>query len=73
VIHKTSTFDKAETDGFQSAGKEFGIHTLELVSVRESLVRLFREGKYPPLRGTMMALDDKMSWLSVKWRRGVLR
>lgn len=61
VVHKTSTFDSAEKDGFRSAGKKFGIHTLEMVSVHDSLVRLFRDGKYPPLRGTMMGLDDRTS------------
>lgn len=59
VIHKTSTFDQAEIDGFQAAARNFRIHTVELVSMRESLFRLFREGKYPPLRGTMTALDDR--------------
>jgi len=59
VIHKTSTFDDAERDGFHSAADKFGIHTLEMVSLRESLIRLYRDGKYPPLRGTTMALDDR--------------
>jgi len=54
-------FDSAEKDGFRSAGKKFGIHTLEMVSVRDSLVRLFRDGKYPPLCGTTMGLDDGTS------------
>jgi len=63
VIHKTSTFDSEEADGFRSAAKKFGVHTLEMASLRDSLVRLFRNGKYPPLRGTMMALDDRRSIL----------
>lgn len=63
VIHKTSTFDAAEKDGFQGAAKQFGIHTLEMVTLRDSLVRFYREGKYPPLRGTMMALDDSTAVL----------
>lgn len=63
VIHKTSTFDAAEKDGFQGAAKQFGIHTLEMVTLHDSLVRFYREGKYPPLRGTMMALDDSTAVL----------
>jgi hypothetical protein len=63
VIHKTSRFDDAEMDGFRSAAKKVGIHTLEMVNVHDSLIRLFRDGKYPPLRGTMMALDDKTATL----------
>ncbi len=63
VIHKTSTFNDAESEGFRSAAQKFGIHTLETVSVRESLVRLYRDGRYPPLRGTTLMLDDRTSIL----------
>jgi hypothetical protein len=63
VIHKTSRFNAAEEDGFRTAAKKAGIHTLEMVSIHDSPVRLFRDGKYPPLRGTMMALDDKTATL----------
>jgi hypothetical protein len=63
VIHKTSRFNAAEEDGFRTAAKKAGIHTLEMVSIHDSPVRLFRDGKYPPLRGTMMALDDKTAAL----------
>jgi hypothetical protein len=63
VIHKTSTFDNAERDGYRLAGEKCGIDSLEMISVRESFVRLFRGGKYPPLRGTMLGLDDTTSIL----------
>jgi hypothetical protein len=58
VVHKTSTHNEAEIEGFRSAAKKNGVHTLELLSIRESLIRLFRDGKYPPLRGTTLILDD---------------
>ncbi|NKE70121.1 argonaute/piwi family protein [Candidatus Manganitrophus noduliformans] len=58
VIHKTSKFSAAEVEGFQNAAAEERIDTLELLSVRRSLSRLFREGTYPPLRGTFLEMDD---------------
>lgn len=70
VIHKTSEYWDSrhgpydELDGFRE-----GIHDIhgrcdtDLVALRQSGVRLFREGKYPPLRGTMVAIEDAQQFL----------
>lgn len=55
VILKTSRFEADEADGFQQALKEANIGFRDLVWVSESSpVTMFREGDYPPLRGTMI-------------------
>jgi len=58
VIHKTSGMNDDEIDGFRSAAEEERIDTLDLLSMRRSFSRLFREGMYPPLRGTLLELDE---------------
>jgi hypothetical protein len=57
VIHKTSGMNDDEIDGFRRAAEEERIDTLDLLSMRRSFSRLFREGMYPPLRGTLLELD----------------
>lgn len=57
VVHKTSTHNEAESEGFRRAIEEFHVHSYDLLCVRKSFTRLFREGEYPPLRGTMLTLD----------------
>ena len=47
VVHKTSKMTEGEVRGFRAAGDEHQIDAVELVSVRRSLTRLFREGTYP--------------------------
>jgi hypothetical protein len=66
VIHKTSGLNDAETEGFRSAAEEERIDTLELLSMRRSFSRLFREGTYPPLRGTFLELDETKSLLYLR-------
>jgi hypothetical protein len=58
VLHKTSTFKKAETDGFSTAVKDFNIDFYDFMSLAKSGMRLFRHGQYPPLRGTCLSLDN---------------
>lgn len=58
AVHKTSKMTDGEMRGFRSAADEQKIDVLELVNVRRSLTRLFREGLYPPLRGTFLRLQD---------------
>lgn len=58
VIHKSSRFWPAESEGFQDA-LDGGSYHYDLVAIRpQKRVRLLREGKYPPLRGTQFAVDD---------------
>lgn len=61
VIHKTSNFNDHEKDGCNEALKELGVDHRDLLVINDSFVRLYRNGEYPPLRGTFMELDDR-SW-----------
>ena len=58
VLHKSSAFNTAERTGFEQAAESNRVHSLELMSLRDSSVRLFRIGLYPPLRGTLLQLED---------------
>ena len=57
VVHKTSRLTKAEIDGFEEAADDHDIESVEMISVKRSLTRLFREGTYPPLRGSFLKLQ----------------
>jgi len=59
VIHKTSSHNDAEVKGFTQAAADHNIEYCELLSLRKSSIRLFRNGVYPPLRGTFLSLDDR--------------
>ena len=60
VIHKTSSFSVAEREGFERALHERDIALIDMLSIAsETSVRLFRDGYYPPLRGTWLALDKQ--------------
>jgi hypothetical protein len=56
---KTSRHNAAELAGFQRAIADLGVDSVDLVSVGKSSVRLFRHGAYPPLRGTLLTLDER--------------
>lgn len=59
VLHKTSRFIPEEFEGFQDALDKHSIDAAEFISFdRTGGTRLFRYGKYPPLRGTLLNLDD---------------
>lgn len=70
VIHKTSGYwgtehkEYNERDGFLA-----GIHDVfpridsDLVSLRQTGLHLFREGSYPPLRGTYCSIEDSQHFL----------
>lgn len=55
---KTSSFDSQELAGFRSALEKHGIDAASMVSIRGSHTRLFRQGAYPPLRGTYLTKDE---------------
>jgi hypothetical protein len=70
VIHKTSEFwgedrkEHNERDGFYEGIDEFHPNReIDLVTLRQAGVRLFREGQYPPLRGTYFVLEDREHFL----------
>lgn len=58
VLHKTSNFNQEEIQGFSAAAKAKHINQLDLLSIQQSDVRLYRHGGYPPMRGTQMSLAD---------------
>lgn len=60
VLHKTSSYTTDELAGFRAAADDAGIDTLELLWLPASdPVRLFRSANHPPLRGTLLTLDDR--------------
>jgi len=59
VLHKTSNFSEGEVYGFTQAAKQLNINQIDLVSIQYSDIRLYREGNYPPMRGTHLALTEK--------------
>lgn len=65
VIHKTSEFwgdqhtDNNEINGFLSGAEQvFPDAELELMAIKQTGVRLLREGLYPPLRGTSFKINN---------------
>ena len=66
AVHKTSKMTDGEVRGFRTAAEEHQIDVVDLVSVRRSLTRLFREGTYPPLRGTFLGLQDSTGLLYLR-------
>jgi hypothetical protein len=63
VLHKTSSFNKAEINGFNQFLNEKGIELIDFVYLRPSYIRLYRPKTYPPLRGTLWHLDDRLAIL----------
>lgn len=58
VIHKTSNFSDAEIEGLEAAAKELKIDTVDFVTIIDSRLRLFRNGNYPPYRGTLAKVNE---------------
>jgi hypothetical protein len=70
LIHKTSQFwwndhpQHNEVDGFYQAIDEvFPRCETDFVAIKQTGVRLFREGMYPPLRGTYLCLEGDQHFL----------
>lgn len=70
VIHKTSEFwgkdhpNHNELDGFHAGVADvFPRAERDFVSIRQTGLRLFREGMYPPLRGTYVTLDHEQHFV----------
>lgn len=59
VVHKTSNFDDVEIAAFRSALDAEKISIYDLLTLDRSRIRLFREGYYPPLRGTWVELEQQ--------------
>ena len=63
VVHKSSSFAEAERVGMEHALAEAGVETYDLLHLSEADTRLFRNGVYPPMRGTVLELSDDESLL----------
>lgn len=59
VVHKSSNFSHEEIDGFNRASESLGIDAVDLVSIMDSKTRVFRDGSYPPFRGTLVELAPR--------------
>lgn len=60
VLHKTSSYTQSEIEGFQQAADDAGLEILELIWIPSGeTLRLFRRGANPPLRGTLLTLDEQ--------------
>lgn len=58
VVHKSSSFNEAEEEGFTAGAAERDVSRLELMWVQlRSGPRLLRSGQLPPLRGTVLELQ----------------
>ncbi len=57
VLHKSSIFNEAELDGFRQATDKMRINAVDFVTILDTKMRLFREGAYPPGRGTHLEFD----------------
>ena len=58
VVHKSSNFSDEELDGCTQATAECGVDVVDFVTVMDSTLQLFRNGDYPPFRGTLWHVDD---------------
>jgi hypothetical protein len=61
VIHKTSKFWDSELAGFRK-GLD-GVKEYDFLSIQQMVVRFFRAGAYPPLRGTLCEVNQKSDFL----------
>jgi len=59
VIHKSSQFSPDEAHGFEVALQEKGVSSHDFLWITGSTTKLYRAGKYPPLRGTLLTLDER--------------
>lgn len=59
VLHKTSRYNEDERAGFLSAADTAGVEQVDFLSLDSSFIRLYREGSHPPLRGSLLSLDDR--------------
>lgn len=58
IVYKTSRFEAGEIEGFDAALEETDIEISEFIWVAErSPYKLFRDGGYPPLRGTVLETE----------------
>lgn len=57
VVHKSSNFSAAELAGFREASDAMRVQAVDFVTLLDTKLRLFRQGAYPPYRGTHIEVD----------------
>jgi hypothetical protein len=70
VMHKSSSYTEAELEGFRGSISEARINTTDFVTILDTDMRLFRDGIYPPYRGTHIELDRNVHLL---YTRGAVK
>lgn len=63
VLHKSSNYTKEEIEGFKQAAAKHAIHTIELISILPSTIRITSKSIYPPYRGTLFTLNNDIQIL----------
>ncbi len=58
VLYKSSNYSPDEGEGFRSALAANQVQSFDFISIRDSFTRLYRNGKYPTLRGTLFSKDE---------------
>lgn len=66
VVHKTSNYSNDEMSGLRAAVEEKRINSVDFITILDSNVRLFRDGVYPPSRGTCFKLEENIYTLYTK-------
>lgn len=59
VLHKTTKFSENEMEGLTGVCEDMNIEWVDMLSIGDSNIRLFRRGSYPPYRGSVVKLDEK--------------
>jgi hypothetical protein len=61
TVHKSSSFDHSESTGFLAAADAADLHACDLVWVTDAEDAFMIRGtsNYPPMRGTLLSLDDQ--------------
>ena len=57
-MHKSSNYTVEELNGFREAINEVHVNTVDFVTIFDTDMRLFRNGIYPPYRGTHVEIDN---------------
>ena len=63
VLHKSSNYNENEITGFKKVAKKYRIESMDMVTIQKTNIRLYREEQYPPRRGTLLSLDEKIHLL----------
>ena len=58
VVHKSSRYTAAEREGFLRGIRSADVTYYDFVALYPRGIRLFREGTYPPVRGTLVRIPE---------------